>query len=216
MIERVIIKPPIIVLWDGTSLIPKIGNHTKKTPPKTSVNDNKVSSAAGKLLDPNVNNTNPEHTKKPCKVDSDEFLKLSTKSFSEKNKANKEMMKQNNPPNDTVVNFGVSFFHLNVTAKIAKPTDDISPHIIPKKSLKSVLLYVIKIIPMDAMIIEIQVVVETLSLRKMYARIAVINGITANIKSVFAAVVLVNDQIKPIAAKAIPKPPKHPDKPILV
>ena len=61
---------------------------------------------------------------------------------------------------------------------------------------------------------EIQVVIETLSLRKMYARIAVMNGITANIKSVFAAVVLVKDQIKPIAAKAIPKPPRHPDKPI--
>ncbi len=64
------------------------------------------------------------------------------------------------------------------------------------------------------MAIEIQVVIETFSLRKMYARIAVMNGITANIKSVFAAVVLVKDQIKPIAAKAMPKPPRHPDKPI--
>ena len=53
------------MLADGTSLIPKMGNQTQKTPPKTSVNDNKVSSAAGKLLDPMVNNTNPKHTKKP-------------------------------------------------------------------------------------------------------------------------------------------------------
>ena len=136
----VIIKPPIIVLADGTSLIPKIGNQTQNTPPKTSVSDNKVSSAAGRLLDPIVNNTNPEHTKKPCKVDNDEFLKFIVKSLSAKNKANKEITKQNSPPNPTVVNFGVSFFHLNVTAKIAKPKDDIRPHIIPKRSLKSVLL----------------------------------------------------------------------------
>ena len=131
----VIIKPPIIVLADGTSLIPKIGNQTQNTPPKTSVNESKVNSAAGKFLDPTVNNTNPKHTRKPCKVDNDEFLKFITKSLSEKNKANKEMIKQNSPPNATVVNFGVSFFHLNVTAKIAKPRDDIRPHIIPKRSL---------------------------------------------------------------------------------
>ena len=46
------IKPPIIVLAVGTSLIPKIGNQTQKIPPKTSVNDNKVRSAAGKFLEP--------------------------------------------------------------------------------------------------------------------------------------------------------------------
>ena len=125
---------------DGISLIPKMGNQTQKTPPKTSVKDSKVNSAAGRLLDPMVNKTNPQHTRKPCKADKDEFFKFIEKSTSEKNKANKEMIKQNNPPNATVVNFGVSFFHLNVTAKIAKPRDDIRPHIIPKRSLKSVLL----------------------------------------------------------------------------
>ena len=46
------IKPPIIVLVVGTSLIQKIGNQTQKIPPKTSVKDNKVRSAAGKLLEP--------------------------------------------------------------------------------------------------------------------------------------------------------------------
>ena len=51
------------MLADGTSFIPKIGNQTQKTPPKTSVNDNKVSSAAGRLFDPIVNKTNPEHTR---------------------------------------------------------------------------------------------------------------------------------------------------------
>ena len=44
--------PPIIVLAVGISFIPKIGNQTQKIPPKTSVNDNKVRSAAGKCLDP--------------------------------------------------------------------------------------------------------------------------------------------------------------------
>ena len=125
---------------DGISLIPKMGNQTQKTPPKTSVKDSKVNSAAGRLLDPMVNNTNPKHTKKPCKVDNEEFLKFIAKSFSEKSKADTEMIKQNNPPNPTVVNFGVSFFHLKVTAKIEKPNEDIRPHIIPKRSLISVLL----------------------------------------------------------------------------
>ena len=128
------------MLADGTSFIPKIGNQTQKTPPKTSVSDNKVSSAAGRLFDPIVNKTNPEHTRKPCNVDNDEFLIFIVKSLSEKNKANREITKQNSPPNATVVNFGVSFFHLNVTAKIAKPRDDKRPHNIPNRSLKSVLL----------------------------------------------------------------------------
>ena len=44
--------PPIIVLADGISLIPKIGSQTQKIPPRTSVNDNKVRSAAGKCFDP--------------------------------------------------------------------------------------------------------------------------------------------------------------------
>ena len=46
------IKPPIIVLVVGTSLMPKIGNQTQKIPPRTSVKDNKVRSAAGKFLEP--------------------------------------------------------------------------------------------------------------------------------------------------------------------
>ena len=42
----------MIVLVVGTSLMPKIGNQTQKIPPKTSVKDNKVSSAAGKFFEP--------------------------------------------------------------------------------------------------------------------------------------------------------------------
>ena len=44
--------PPIIVLADGISLIPKIGNQTQKMPPRTSVKDSRVRSAAGKCFDP--------------------------------------------------------------------------------------------------------------------------------------------------------------------
>ena len=44
--------PPIIVLTVGTSLIPKTGSQTQKIPPKTSVKDNRVRSAAGKCFDP--------------------------------------------------------------------------------------------------------------------------------------------------------------------
>jgi len=44
--------PPIIVLVVGISLIPKIGSQTQKIPPKTSVKDNKVRSAAGKCFEP--------------------------------------------------------------------------------------------------------------------------------------------------------------------
>ena len=52
MRAKVIMLPPIIVLVDGISLIPNIGNHTQKMPPKTSVKDSKVRSAAGKCFDP--------------------------------------------------------------------------------------------------------------------------------------------------------------------
>ena len=44
--------PPIIVLADGISLIPKIGSQTQKMPPRTSVKDSRVRSAAGKCFDP--------------------------------------------------------------------------------------------------------------------------------------------------------------------
>ena len=47
-------NPPIIVLVVGTSLTPKIGNQTQKIPPRTSVKDNKVRSAAGNFLEPIV------------------------------------------------------------------------------------------------------------------------------------------------------------------
>ena len=60
-------KPPIIVLVDGTSLIPNIGSQTQKIPPITSVKDNSVNSAAGIALDPIEYKINPKQTKVPCK-----------------------------------------------------------------------------------------------------------------------------------------------------
>ena len=63
-------NPPIIVLVDGISLIPKIGIHTQNIPPITSVSDNKVSSAAGIAFDPMEYKINPIQTKVPCKENS--------------------------------------------------------------------------------------------------------------------------------------------------
>ena len=59
-------KPPIIVLVDGTSLIPNIGSQTQKIPPTTSVKDNSVNSAAGIALDPIEYKINPKQTNVPC------------------------------------------------------------------------------------------------------------------------------------------------------
>ena len=44
--------PPIIVLAVGISLIPRKGSQHQKIPPRTSVKDNKVRSAAGRCFDP--------------------------------------------------------------------------------------------------------------------------------------------------------------------
>ena len=60
-------KPPIIVLVVGISFIPKMGTHTQKIPPITSINDSKVSSAAGIAFDPIEYKIKPIQTKVPCK-----------------------------------------------------------------------------------------------------------------------------------------------------
>ena len=57
----------MIVLVDGTSLIPNNGNHTQKIPPTTSVKDNSVNSAAGIALDPIEYKIKPKQTNVPCK-----------------------------------------------------------------------------------------------------------------------------------------------------
>ena len=57
----------MIVLVDGTSLIPNNGNHTQKIPPTTSVKDSRVNSAAGIALDPIEYKIKPKQTNVPCK-----------------------------------------------------------------------------------------------------------------------------------------------------
>ena len=57
----------MIVLVDGTSLIPNKGNHTQKIPPTTSVKDSKVNSAAGIALDPIEYRIKPKQTNVPCR-----------------------------------------------------------------------------------------------------------------------------------------------------
>ena len=54
------------VLAEGTSLIPKIGIHTQKIPPITSVNDNKVNSAAGIAFELIEYKIKPRQTSVPC------------------------------------------------------------------------------------------------------------------------------------------------------
>ena len=55
-------NPPIIVLVDGISLIPKRGSQTQKIPPITSVSESRVSSAAGIALEPIEYKINPMQT----------------------------------------------------------------------------------------------------------------------------------------------------------
>ena len=57
----------MIVLVEGTSLIPNKGNHTQNIPPTTSVKDSKVNSAAGIALDPIEYKIKPKQTNVPCK-----------------------------------------------------------------------------------------------------------------------------------------------------
>jgi len=161
------INPPMIVLADGISLIPKIGNQTQKIPPIISVKDNKVSSAAGKFLDPIEYSIKPDTTNNPCKADKDEFLNVVKKLASVKTKTKKEKTAQNNPAIATVVNVGVFFLHLKETEKIEKPSADKSPNTKPNKVPILLLLRAIKAIPIAAITIEINVVDETFSLRKI-------------------------------------------------
>ena len=67
-------NPPIIVLFDGTSLIPKIGIQIQKIPPITSVKESSVSSVAGIIFEPIEYKINPKHTKVPCNENNASFL----------------------------------------------------------------------------------------------------------------------------------------------
>ena len=117
----------MIVLVVGISLIPKIGNQTQKIPPKTSVRDSKVRSAAGNFLEPIEYKIKPEQTKVPCKAERDEFLNVVKKLSSLKTNIANEIIAQNNPAKAIVVKVGIFLFHLKVTEPTEKPKADIRP-----------------------------------------------------------------------------------------
>ena len=99
--------------------------------------------------------------------------------------------KQNKPAIATVVNFGVSFLHLNVTENTEKPIEEVIPNINPINEFFSVLPIAIIIIPIVARKIEIQTFKEIFSFKNKKANKAVKNGIAAKHNNVIAALVLV-------------------------
>ena len=203
-----------MVFVDGTSLIPSQGSQTQNIPPITSVNDNKVKSAAGIFLDPMEYNIRPQQTRVPWVANNASFLLVDRK-FKSLIKINiDENKKQNKPDIATVVNFGVFFLHLRVTEKIEKPNAEARPKTRPGIVFFSTFPSAITIIPNAAKRIDIHTVIEIFSLKNKKPSIAVINGIAAKHNNVTAAVVLEIDQIKVIIAVARPAPPIIPGIPI--
>ena len=126
-----------------------------------------------------------------------------------------DTIQQNIPAKATVVNFGVSFLHLNDTENIEKPKADTRPKTKPMNELFPSLPKLIIKIPIDAKDIEIHTPRAILSLRNKKPSKAVIKGIAAKQSNVMAAVVWVIDQIKEIIANPRPEPPITPEIPIL-
>ena len=116
----------------GTSLIPNKGSQTQKIPPKISVSDNKVKSAAGKYFDFAEYKISAEQTKNPCSDESEVFFKDIKILLSLNKIINKEIPAAKIPAIDTVVSLGVFFFHLRVTVNTAKPKEDTKPLTRPK------------------------------------------------------------------------------------
>ena len=128
-------------------------------------------------------------TSDPCSENKISFLLDDKKLLSVLNKTTADTALQINPAIATVVNLGVSLFHLKETEKTEKPSADSKPNNKPSKEPILILLVAITITPMLAITIEIHVLVEIFSLKKINPRIAVIKGIAANINKVTAAVV---------------------------
>ena len=165
-----------MVLIEGTSLIPNNGNHTQKIPPNTSVSESNVKSVAGKYLDFIENNISPVQTKNPCKAESEEFLAEIKILLSLNIRTRIATAAQKIPAIATVVNFGVFFLHLRETVNPAKPKDESKPFTKPNKEPSPSLSIDIKIIPLAATIMAINVVLEIFSFKKIYAKIAATNG----------------------------------------
>ena len=99
--------------------------------------------------------------------------------------------KQNKPANATVVNFGVSLFHLKVTEKMEKPIEEVIPNISPNKEFFSVLPMAIIIIPTVAIKIATQTLSDIFSFKNKKPNNAVKKGIAAKHNKVTAALVFV-------------------------
>ena len=102
-----------------------------------------------------------------------------------------EKITQKNPAKATVVNFGVSFLHLNDTEKTEKPIDAVRPNTNPIKDFSLVLPSAMINKPAVAIIIEIQTFKEIFSFKNKKANNAVKNGIAAKQSNVTAALVFV-------------------------
>ena len=130
-------------------------------------------------------------------------------------KTQNEKKAQNKPARTTVVNLGVSGFHLIVAEYKANPVADINPIIAPKTLPEILSLYIITHTPINAIIIDINVDLLRDSPKIKYPTIAAIKGIAANINKVTAAVVIVIEKINPVKAVAKNNPPSIDDVPIL-
>ena len=195
--------------------MPRIGIHTQKIPPITSVKDKRVNSAAGITFDPIEYKIKPKHTIVPCTANKPSFLLEEKKLKSFWVIIVAENMLQKIPATATVVNFGVSFRHLNDTEKTENPSAEAKPNtkplIDPNESLPSAII----IMPIEATNIAIQTLIDIFSFKNRKPNKAVIKGIAARHNNVIAAVVLVIDQINVIIAVPRPIPPSNPENPIL-
>ena len=124
-------------------------------------------------------------------------------------------MKQKNPANAVVVNFGVSLRHLKLTENTANPIEDVIPKTNPIKDASDVLPTAIIPMPIVAINIDIQTFKEIFSFKNRKASKAVKNGIAAKQSRVIAALVFVIENIKEIIAIPSPEPPIKPEIPIL-
>ena len=124
-------------------------------------------------------------------------------------------MKQKNPANAVVVNFGVSLRHLKLTENTANPIEDVIPKTNPINDASDVLPTAIIPIPIVAINIDIQTFKEIFSFKNRKASKAVKNGIAAKQSRVIAALVFVIENIKEIIAIPSPEPPIKPEIPIL-
>ena len=127
-----------------------------------------------------------------------------------------EDIAQKIPAIATVVNLGVSFLHLKLTENTANPTADNKPKIKPTNDVLILVSKAMIIIPIEAIAIVIQTLIEIFSFKNRNPSKAVIKGMAAKHKSVTAAEVFVIDHIKVIIAAPRPIPPTNPETPIFL